>query len=41
MFLLSRQINTAVGDMHNASAALIFERQGTGCRVEVKLYSSF
>jgi hypothetical protein len=28
-------INTAVAVLHNASAALIFEIQGTGCSVEV------
>jgi hypothetical protein len=28
-------LNTAVVDLHNASANLIFERQGTGCKVNV------
>jgi hypothetical protein len=28
-------INIAVADLHNAPAPLFFERQGTGCTVEV------
>jgi hypothetical protein len=28
-------INTAVADLHNDKAALIFERQRTGCTLEV------